>query len=53
MTDAPESDDEEILLLKIDQSAAIKHPLVEALAASQVTELTDRVRPDEKVRAFS
>ncbi len=53
MTEAPESDDEEILLLKIFQSAEVTHPLVDAFATSQVIEFTERVRPDEKVRAFS
>ena len=53
MTEAPESDEEEILLLKIFQSAEVTHPLVDAFATSQVIEFTERVRPDEKVRAFS
>lgn len=53
MTDAPESDEEEILLLKTDQSAAVRHPLVLAFATSQVMEFTLLVRPDEKERTFS
>ncbi len=53
MTEAPESDVEEILLLKTPQSAAVRHPLVEMFATSQVIEFTERVSPDEKVRAFS
>ncbi len=53
MTEAPESEELEILLLKTPQSAAVRHPLVEPFATSQVIEFTERVRPDEKVRAFS
>jgi energy-converting hydrogenase Eha subunit C len=41
------------LLLKSDQLDAVKHPVVAAFATSQVIELTERVRPPEKVRAFS
>jgi len=46
-------DELEILLLKIDQSADVTHPFAAPVATSQVIELTERVRPDEKVRAFS
>ena len=46
-------DELETLLLKSDQSEAARHPLVAAVATSQVMELIERVRPDEKVRAFS
>ena len=53
MTEAPESEELEILLLKTPQSAAVRHPLVEMFATSQVIEFTARVSPDEKVRAFS
>ena len=50
---APDREVLDILLLKTDQSAANRHPLVEALAASQVTELTALVNPEEKVNGFS
>jgi hypothetical protein len=43
----------ETLLLKTDQSAATRQPLVEAVAASQVTAFTVRVRPEEKESTFS
>ena len=39
---------EEILLLKIDQSAEVRQPLVVEFATSQVTEFIALVRPEEK-----
>ena len=53
MTDAPESEELEILLLKFVKSEASRQPFVEAVAVSQVMLFTARVSPDEKVRMFS
>lgn len=53
MTEAPERDVDDILLLKTDQSDAVTQPLVEEFAVSQVIELTERVRPEENERTFS
>ena len=53
MTDAPESEEEEILLLKFVKSEAARHPLVAVDALSQVIAFTERVSPEEKVRMFS
>ena len=53
ITEAPESEELETLLLKFWKSVARRHPLVEAEALSQVMLFTERVSPDEKVRMFS
>jgi hypothetical protein len=53
MIDSPERDEDEILLLKTDQSASKRQPKVEALAVLQSTSLTVLVRPSEKVRGTS
>jgi len=53
MTDAPERDELEILLLKLVQLAEVRQPNVEALAVSQVMLLTALVSPVEKVNGFS
>ena len=45
MTDAPESDVEETLLLKIVQSAPVIHPNVELFAVAQVNTPAELVRP--------
>ena len=46
-------DEDEILLLKIDQSVDVRHPKVEEFAVLQVTALTVRVSPVPKVNTFS
>ena len=53
MTEAPDRDVLDILLLNTLQSAAERHPLVDEFAVSQVTEFTALVSPDEKVSGFS
>ena len=45
ITDAPESEDDEILLLKFVKSVARRHPKVDVFAVLQVMVLVVRVRP--------
>jgi len=47
------SEVDEILLLKMVQSDAVRHPKTALVAVLQVIALTERVRPVPKVRAFS
>lgn len=53
MTEAPESDEEEILLLKFVQLVEVRQPKTDAEAVSQVTVLTERVNPVLKVSGTS
>ena len=53
MTDAPESEVLDTLLLKSDQSDDETHPFVEPFAVSHVIAFTDRVTPLENVSGDS
>ena len=53
MIEAPERDEDEILLLKTDQSEDVRHPKVEEFAVSQSTSLTVLVSPSPNVRGTS
>jgi hypothetical protein len=46
MTDAPERDEEEILLLKVDQSAVAKQPKTAAVAVLHVSAPATFARPE-------
>lgn len=53
ITEAPEREVEDILLLNLVQSVVERQPKTEAEAVSQVTVLTERVSPVLKVKGTS